>query len=69
MLIEKWYPKVNYSTEKSVRKKFFFWNGRIIGKQKPSTRALRIHNWQVLSATLGHCYSQYYRCATKLLAD
>ena len=61
MLIEKWYPKVNYSTEKSIRKKFFFWNGRIIGKQKPSTRALRIHNWQVLSATLGHCYSQYYR--------
>ena len=52
MLIEKWYPKVNYSTEKSIRKKFYIWNGRIIGKQKPSTRALRIHNWQVLSATL-----------------
>ena len=30
------------------------------GKQKSSTRALRIHNWQVLSATLGHCYSQHY---------
>ena len=31
--------------------------------------ALRIHKWQVLSATLGHCYSQYYRCVTELLAD
>ena len=35
------------------------------GKQISSTRALRIHNWQVLSATLGHCYSQYYRCVTE----
>ena len=26
----------------------------MVGKQKSSTRALRIHNWQVLSATLGH---------------
>ena len=41
----------------------------MVGKQKSSTRALRIHNWQVLSATLGHCYSQYYRCFTELLAD
>ena len=41
----------------------------MVGKQKSSTRALRIHNWQVLSATLGHCYSQYYRCVTELLAD
>ena len=32
--------------------KIFFWNGRIAGKQKSSTRALRIQNWQVLSATL-----------------
>ena len=22
---------------------------------------LRIHNWQVSSATLRHCYSQYHR--------
>ena len=41
----------------------------MVGKQKFSTRALRIPNWQVLSATLGHCYSQYYRCVTELLAD
>ena len=33
----------------------------MVGKQKSRTRALRIHNWQVLSATLGHGYSQYYR--------
>ena len=26
----------------------------MVGKQKFSTRALRIHNWKVLSATLGH---------------
>ena len=41
----------------------------MVGKQKSGTRALRIHNWQLLSATLGHCYSQYYRCVTELLAD
>ena len=41
----------------------------MVGKQKCSTRALRIHYWQVLSETLGHCYSQYYRCVTELLAD
>ena len=28
------------------------WNGRMAGKQKSSTRTLRIHNWQVLSASL-----------------
>ena len=39
----------------------------MVGKQKSSTRALLIYNWQVLSATLGHCYSQYYRCVTELL--
>ena len=39
-------PLKKYSLEK------FFWNGRMVGKQKSSTRALRIHNWQVLSATL-----------------
>ena len=26
----------------------------MVGKQKSSTRALRIYNWQVLSATLGY---------------
>ena len=26
----------------------------MVSKQKFSTRALRIHNWKVLSATLGH---------------
>ena len=45
------------------------WNGRMVGKQKSSTRALRIHNWQVLSAMLGHCYSQHYHFVTELLAD
>ena len=40
----------------------------MVGKQKSGTRALRIHNWQLLSATLGQCYSQYYRCVTELLA-
>ena len=39
----------------------------MVGKQKSSTLALRIHNWKVLSATLGHCYSQYHRCVTELL--
>ena len=41
----------------------------MVGKQKSRTRPLRIHNWQVLSATLGHGYSQYYRRDTELLAD
>ena len=27
----------------------------------PMVPLLRIHNWQVSSATLGHCYSQYHR--------
>ena len=40
----------------------------MVGKQKSSTLALRIHNWQVLSVTLGHCHSQYHRCVTELLA-
>ena len=48
-------PLKKYSLKK------FFWNGRMVGKQKFSTRDLRIHNWQVL-------YSQY-RCVTELLAD
>ena len=40
----------------------------MVGKQRSSTRALRIHNWQVLSATPEHCYSQCYSCVTELLA-
>ena len=28
----------------------------MVGKQKSSTRALLVHNWQVLRATLGHYY-------------
>ena len=67
-LIENGAPKSNIRLKKYSWKKFF-WNGRMVGKQKCSTRALRIHNWQVLSETLGHCYSQYYRCVTELLAD
>ena len=46
-------PLIKYSLRKN------FWKGRMVGKQKSSTRALLIHNWQVLSATLGHCYRQY----------
>ena len=41
----------------------------MVGKQNSSTRALRIHNWQVLSTMLRHYYTQYYRCVTDLLAD
>ena len=41
----------------------------MVGKQKSSIRALRIHNWQVLSASLGYCYRQYYRWVTELLAN
>ena len=33
------------------------------------TGSLRPTASQVLSATLGHCYGQYYRCVTELLAD
>ena len=66
-LIENGTSKSTIPLKKYSLKKFF-WNPRMVGKQKSSTRALRIHNWQVLSATLGHCYSQYYRCVTELLA-
>ena len=38
----------------------------MVGKQKSGTRALRIHNWQLLSATLGHCYSQMNITAASL---
>ena len=65
-LIENGTPKSTIPLKKYSLKKFFK-NGRMVGKQKSSTRALRIHNWQVLSATLG--YSQYYRCVTELLTD
>ena len=60
-------PKINKCCEKVVFEKIF--HGRMVGKQKSRTRALRVHNWQVLSATLGHGYSQYYRRDTELLAD
>ena len=61
----KWYPKVNKYSEKAVFEKIFLeWpNGRKTKIQYyvcaacVSTRAVRIHNWQVLSATLGHLYS------------
>ena len=68
MLIENGTLKSTIPLKKYSLKKVF-WNGRMVGKQKSSTRALRIHNWQVLSVTLGHCYSQYYRHVTELLAD
>ena len=54
---QKWYPKVSNC---SVFRK------TLVGKRKSSTRASSIHNWQVLSATLGHCYSQYYLSITEL---
>ena len=38
----------------------------MVGKQKSGTRALRIHNWQLLSATLRHCYSQMNITAASL---
>ena len=63
-------PQSQLSTEKVLfKKRFQELHGRMVGKQKSGIRALRIHNWQLLSATLGHCYSQYYRCVTELLAD
>lgn len=54
-LMENGTPKSK--SEKVVFNKHFC-NGRMVVKQKCSTQALLIHNWQVLSATLGHCYSQ-----------
>ena len=61
----KWYPKVNKYSEKAVFEKIFLeWpNGRktkiqyYVWAACASTRAVRIHNWQVLRATLGHLYS------------
>ena len=68
-LIENSSPKSTSAVKRLPLKKYF-WNGRMVGKQKSSTRALRIHpNRQVLSATLGHGYSQYYRRVTELLAE
>ena len=40
----------------------------MVSKQKSGTRALQIHNWQLLSAYLDTA-TQYYRCVTELLAD
>ena len=67
-LIENGTPNSTIPLKKYPLKKIYC-NGRMVGKQKSSTRALRIHNWQVWSATLGHCYIQYYCCVTELLAD
>ena len=67
-LIENGTPKSTIPFKKLPLKKIL-WNGRMVGKQKSSTRALRIHHWQFLSATLGHRYNQCYRCVTELLAD
>ena len=61
----KWYPKVNKYSEKVVFEKIFLeWpNGRetkiqyYVWAACASTRAVRSHNWQVLSATFGHWYS------------
>ena len=39
----KCYPKVNTYSEK-VAFKEIFWNCRMVGKRKTSTRALRLHN-------------------------
>ena len=39
----------------------------MVGKQKSSTRALRIHNWQVLSATLGQYYTHIRKLKQLLL--
>ena len=67
-LIENGSPKSTFPLKKYSLKKFF-WNGRMVGKQISSTRALRIYNWKVLSTTLGHCHNQYYRRVPELLAD
>ena len=67
-LIENGTPKSTIPLKKYSLKKFF-WNGRMVGKQISSTRALRIYNWKVLSTTLEHCYNQYYRRVPELLAD
>ena len=37
---------IENATPKSIRAvvlEFFFWNGRMVGKQKSSTQALRLH--------------------------
>ena len=54
---QKWYPKVSNCS---------VFRRTLVGKRKSSTRASSIHTWQVLSATLGHCYSQYYLSITEL---
>ena len=63
-LVENGTPKSTIPLKKySLRR--FFWNGRMVGKQKSSTRALRIHNRQVLRVrqrangrnNSQHCYA------------
>ena len=54
------YSKVNTYSEKVAFEKVF-WNCRMVGKRKTSTRALRLYNWKVLRATLVYCNRQYYR--------
>ena len=50
-LIENGTPKSTIPLKKYSLKNVF-WNGRMVGKQKSSMRALRIHNWQVLSTAV-----------------
>ena len=54
-LISNGTPKSTIPLKKYYLKNVF-WSGRMVGKQKSGTRALRIHNLQFLSVTLGHCY-------------
>ena len=52
----KWYPKVS-----KYREKVFFEN---IVLEWPNSTVTKNPVLEVLSATLGHCYSQYYRGVT-----
>ena len=67
-LIENGTPKSTIPLKK-YSLKTIFWNDRMVGKQKSSTRALPTVTTGKSGATLGHCYSQYYGCVTELLAD
>ena len=65
----KCFPKDNTCSEKVVVENIFLeWQNRRKTKIQDSSLASCLHNWQVL-ATVGHCYSQYYRRVTELLAD
>ena len=59
-LIKNATPKSTRAVKK-VAFEEIFWNCRIVGKQKSSSRAMRLRNWWVLSTTLVHCNSQYNR--------